>query len=71
MRYVLGIDIRRLRLEESAYDVVPSGGTFRAVPTLAEAVGKSLASAKANVRLLEEEPAAGAVRLAIEELSSR
>ncbi len=57
--------IHRLRLEEGAYDVVLSGGT------LAEAVARSLASPKAHVRLLEEEPAAGAVRLAIEELPPR
>ena len=63
--------VGRLRLEDGAYDVVLSGGTFRAIPSLAEAVGKSLASAKARVRFLEEEPVAGAVRLAIEELPPR
>ncbi len=63
--------IERLKLEEEAYDVVLSGGTFRAVPSLAETVAKSLATAKSRVRLLEEEPAIGAVKLAIEELEKR
>ena len=60
--------IVRLRLEESDYDVVLSGGTFRAVPTLAQKVSESLAAPPARVALLEDEPAMGAVKLALEEL---
>ena len=60
--------IARLRLEESAYDVVLSGGTFRAIPTLAQKVEESLATPPARVALLEDEPAMGAVKLALEEL---
>lgn len=59
----------RLRLEESQYDVVLSGGTFAAVPTLAEDVARRLASDHAHVSRLVEEPAMGAVKLAIETLS--
>lgn len=58
----------RLRLEESAYDVVLSGGTFTAVPTLADDVARRLASDNAHVFRLLEEPAIGAVKLAIEAL---
>ena len=61
-------DVVRLRLEESDYDVVLSGGTFRAVPTLAQKVVDSLAAPPAHVALLEDEPAMGAVKLALEEL---
>ena len=60
--------VRRLQLETSDYDVVLSGGTFRALPALEGAVGASLAGAHARVRRLDEEPAMGAVRLALEEL---
>ena len=60
--------VARLRLEESAYDVVLSGGTFRAVPTLVQKVEESLAAPPAHVALLEDEPAMGAVKLALEEL---
>jgi len=60
----------RLRLEDSAYDVVLSGGTFTAVPTLAADVARRLATPNARVRRLEEEPAMGAVKLAIEMLDS-
>lgn len=60
----------RLRLEESDYDVVLSGGTFAAVPTLADDVAGRLASPKAHVARLAEEPAIGAVRLAIEALQT-
>jgi len=60
--------IGRLRLEEGGYDVVLSGGTFAAVPTLAENVSRKLETSRARIRRLEEEPALGAVRLAIEEL---
>jgi N-acetylglucosamine kinase-like BadF-type ATPase len=60
----------RLRLEEEPYDVVLSGGTFAAVPTLEREVGRRLATANAHVRKLTEEPAMGAVKLAIEALDS-
>jgi N-acetylglucosamine kinase-like BadF-type ATPase len=60
--------VRRLGLAGSPYDVVLSGGTFRALPTLEEAVSQRLAAPGASVRRLEEEPALGAVRLALEEL---
>jgi N-acetylglucosamine kinase-like BadF-type ATPase len=60
----------RLRLEDSPYDVVLSGGTFGAVPTLTEEVARRLATANARVRRLAEEPVMGAVKLAIETLDS-
>lgn len=63
--------IGRLRLEDTAYDIVLSGGTFRAVASLAESIAKRLATAKARIRRLEEEPAIGAVKLAIEELDAQ
>jgi N-acetylglucosamine kinase-like BadF-type ATPase len=58
----------RLRLEEGAYDVVLSGGTFAAVPTLVEEVTRRVKTPRAAVFPLREEPALGAVRLALEEL---
>lgn len=58
----------RLNLEESPYDVVLSGGTFRAMPRLERAVASALQTPNARVRTLEEEPAVGAVKLALEEL---
>lgn len=60
--------IARLRLEEGEYDVVLSGGTFRAVPTLAQRVEESLGTPGAFVSQLRDEPAMGAVRLALEAL---
>lgn len=60
----------RLRLEESTYDVVLSGGTFAAVPGLAARVGRRLESPRAAVSMLAGEPAVGAVRLAIEALDA-
>ncbi|MFN2387278.1 MAG: N-acetylglucosamine kinase [Thermoanaerobaculia bacterium] len=60
--------IGRLRLEEDAYDVILSGGTFAAVPTLAHNVEEILRSPRARVLRLAEEPASGAVKLALEEL---
>ena len=58
----------RLGLEEGPYDVVLSGGTFAAVPGLATQVGRALESPRAKVAMLSEEPAMGAVRLALEAL---
>jgi N-acetylglucosamine kinase-like BadF-type ATPase len=60
----------RLRLEEGAYDVVLSGGTFAAVPTLVEEVTRRVKMPRAAVFPLREEPALGAVRLALEELKA-
>ena len=56
--------------ESSPYDVVLSGGTFAVVPTLTEEVARRLATPNARVRRLVEEPAMGAVKLAIEALAS-
>ena len=58
----------RLRLADDSYDIVLSGGTFAAVPALADAVAALLARPGATVRRLEEEPAVGAVQLALEQL---
>ena len=60
--------IARLGLSSAPYDIVLSGGTFAALPGLAESVRAGLAAEPARVRRLEEEPAMGAVRLALEEL---
>jgi N-acetylglucosamine kinase-like BadF-type ATPase len=60
--------VTRLRLEESPYDVVLSGGTFRALPSLEAAVRAALSGRHARIARLEEEPAMGAVKLALEEL---
>jgi N-acetylglucosamine kinase-like BadF-type ATPase len=60
--------IGRLNLEEAPYDVVLSGGTFAALPALEESVRGKLAGARACVQRLEQEPAMGAVKLALEEL---
>lgn len=59
----------RLRLASGPHDVVLSGGTFAAVPTLEKSVAERLAAPGARVVLLREEPAIGAVRLALEALS--
>ncbi|HKA35233.1 MAG TPA: BadF/BadG/BcrA/BcrD ATPase family protein [Thermoanaerobaculia bacterium] len=60
--------VGRLRLEESPYDVVLSGGTFRALTSLEASVKAALSGGQARVARLEEEPAMGAVKLALEEL---
>jgi N-acetylglucosamine kinase-like BadF-type ATPase len=60
--------IARLALESGPYDVVLSGGTFSALPGLEEAVRVKLARPPARVHRLADEPAMGAVRLALEEL---
>ncbi|HEY6064813.1 MAG TPA: hypothetical protein VIY96_01565, partial [Thermoanaerobaculia bacterium] len=60
----------RLRLEDSRYDVVLSGGTFAAVPTLTAEVARRLVTPNARVKQLMEEPAIGAVKLAIEALDA-
>jgi N-acetylglucosamine kinase-like BadF-type ATPase len=63
--------IARLGLgrDEAGYDVVLSGGTFAALPDLRESVAAPLSGPGASVRTLEVEPAVGAVRLALEELT--
>src|SRR5262249_27128884 len=58
----------RLRLEEAPYAGVLSGGPFAAPPSLEASVRSSLARGRARVLRLEDEPAAGAVLLALEEL---
>jgi N-acetylglucosamine kinase-like BadF-type ATPase len=58
----------RLRLDDAPYDVVLSGGTFDRVASLTAAVARQLERPNARVGRLEEEPAMGAVRLAIEAL---
>ncbi len=63
-----GSVIRRLELEQAPYDVVLSGGTFAALPALEESVRGRLATPRARLLRLEEEPAMGAVKLALEEL---
>jgi N-acetylglucosamine kinase-like BadF-type ATPase len=60
---------RKLRLDGEPHDVVLSGGTFAAAPTLAAAVAERLASPGARVARLTGEPADGAVRLALALLS--
>ena len=60
--------IERLGLAENPYDIVLSGGTFTAVPALAEAVTMVLSAPGATMRLLTDEPAMGAVKLAMEQL---
>ena len=62
--------VRRLDLTEGPYDVVLSGGTFTALPSLEESVKSRLAHPHARIRRLEEEPALGAVKLALEELGT-
>jgi hypothetical protein len=61
---------RRLEMIGSEFPFVLSGGIFRAVPWLDEELRRRLplASPRAHVRLLTEEPASGAVRLALADL---
>ncbi|MEP6769450.1 MAG: BadF/BadG/BcrA/BcrD ATPase family protein [Acidobacteriota bacterium] len=61
--------VEALKLRESQYDVILSGGTFRALPRLQNAVSRAVSFPGARVLPLAEEPAMGAVRLAIEALS--
>jgi glucosamine kinase len=58
---------RRLEIVGSEFPFVLSGGMFRAVPWLEEELGRRLplASPRSHTRLLDVEPAVGAVRLAI------
>ncbi|HTO88785.1 MAG TPA: BadF/BadG/BcrA/BcrD ATPase family protein [Thermoanaerobaculia bacterium] len=56
----------RLRLSGGPHDVVLSGGTFRALPTLEKEVSQRVAAPGVSVRRLEQEPTVGAVKLALE-----
>jgi len=60
---------RRLTLLQESFPFILSGGIFRAVPWLAEELDRRLTAAAAlsATRLLDREPAEGAVRLAIQE----
>jgi len=55
---------RRLTLDEG-YPLVLAGGVFKACPSIAERFERAFYSSSADVRLLMEEPAMGAVRLAL------
>jgi len=55
---------RKLRLDGQTHEVVLSGGTFAAAPSLLAAVGERLQAPGARVARLNGEPAEGAVRLA-------
>ena len=60
-----------LEMRGDPFDFVLAGGVFRVVPWLEEALGKQLVeiAPRSQVRLLEQEPAAGAVCLALAEAS--
>ncbi len=60
---------RRLQLDKEPFVFLLAGGIFRAVPWLREELGRRLPRAfpNATARLLESEPAAGAVSLALQE----
>jgi len=64
--------ISRLALGGAAggYDVVLSGGTFRALPPLQQDVTAALSKPGAAILPLDVEPAVGAVRLALEALTA-
>jgi N-acetylglucosamine kinase-like BadF-type ATPase len=60
---------RRLALVDETFAFLLSGGIFRAVPWLAEELGRRFqrAAPASQTRMLEREPAEGAIRLAIQE----
>lgn len=60
---------RRLNLEQVSFRFVLAGGIFRAVPWLASAMHERLpdVAPRARITLLDQEPAAGAVQLALAE----
>ncbi|MBI4475636.1 MAG: hypothetical protein HY654_00595 [Acidobacteria bacterium] len=62
--------VRQLSLEQEAFPFVLAGGMFRAAPWLAEELTRRLPqiAARCRVVVLDREPAAGAVQLALEEL---
>jgi len=59
--------ITRLGMRGDAFPLVLAGGIFRGIPSLVTDVGQRLSEAapRASARLLEVEPAVGAVRLAL------
>jgi N-acetylglucosamine kinase-like BadF-type ATPase len=59
----------RLDMRGDPFICVLAGGVFRAVPWLVDALSRRLRglAPRADVRLLEDEPAVGAVRLALAE----
>ena len=60
---------RRLDLTSEAFSFILSGGIFRAVPWLVEELSRRLplAAAHSETKLLDREPAEGAVTLAVQE----
>lgn len=60
---------RRLEMVGQTFTFILSGGIFRAVPWLEQELGRRLpvSSPQSRVRLLDREPAAGAVALALQE----
>ncbi len=60
---------KRLGLEDEAFPFVLAGGVFRGVPRLAVELSRCLPTIapKSSVKMLEVEPAVGAVRLALAE----
>jgi N-acetylglucosamine kinase-like BadF-type ATPase len=60
---------RRLELTSEAFAFILSGGIFRAVPWLAEELARRLpgAAPQSTTKLLDREPAEGAVTLALQE----
>jgi N-acetylglucosamine kinase-like BadF-type ATPase len=60
----------RLDMRGEAFPCLLAGGTFRSAPWLVEELGRRLGelAPRASVRQLTEEPALGAVRLALEEM---
>ncbi len=51
------------------YPLVLAGGAFRACPSLHRRIGEHLELPRARVKLLDTEPATGAVALALDDLS--
>jgi len=59
--------IQRLEMRGDQFPIVLSGGTFRGIPSLAAGVSLTLSDVapRSQVRLLQQEPAVGAVHLAL------
>ena len=64
---------RRLNLIGQSFAFILAGGIFKAVPWLKDELSRRLPvlAPGSSVRLLEVEPAAGAIRLALQEVSGR
>ncbi|MBI1876407.1 MAG: hypothetical protein HYZ58_08180 [Acidobacteria bacterium] len=62
--------VRQLKMEDAAFPFVLAGGMFRAVPWLGHELTQRLPhiAPRSRVHVLDQEPAVGAVQLAIEEL---